>query len=149
MNPLPHGFVDFKIAPYESLPIGTVIENKAAIYFDFNEPIITNTVFHTIFEPLLQLAIPGGLTSTEEKIDDEAIIFQPNPMGAFSELKLKTQGPLNHQVELFDLQGRLILSELVSKDVYRIDRTVVNSGLYFYRVYSSGQLLGSGRLVVK
>ncbi|MEO1261672.1 MAG: T9SS type A sorting domain-containing protein [Bacteroidota bacterium] len=47
-----HGFVSFKIKPKTPLVPGTVIENKAAIYFDFNEPIITNTVFHTIEKPM-------------------------------------------------------------------------------------------------
>ncbi len=46
-----HGFFTFNIQQKTANPIGTIIENNAAIYFDFNEPIITNTVFHTVGIP--------------------------------------------------------------------------------------------------
>ncbi len=43
-----NGFVKFKIGLKENLTPGIVINNSAGIYFDFNAPIITETVFHTI-----------------------------------------------------------------------------------------------------
>ncbi|MCI4669910.1 MAG: T9SS type A sorting domain-containing protein, partial [Bacteroidia bacterium] len=46
-----NGFVKFGIQMMPGLPLGSTIENKAAIYFDFNAPIITNTVVHTLVEP--------------------------------------------------------------------------------------------------
>jgi len=46
-----NGFVEFKISPLQNLVPGDIIENAAAIFFDFNEPVITNTVFHTIETP--------------------------------------------------------------------------------------------------
>jgi len=36
-----HGFVSFRIKPRLPILPGTVIENRANIYFDFNEPVIT------------------------------------------------------------------------------------------------------------
>ncbi|WP_221405398.1 DUF7619 domain-containing protein, partial [Flexibacter flexilis] len=38
-----HGFVSFRIKPQTNLALGTNISNKAAIYFDYNAPVITNT----------------------------------------------------------------------------------------------------------
>jgi len=38
-----NGFVAFKIKPKSSVTIGDSLNNKAAIYFDFNPPVITNT----------------------------------------------------------------------------------------------------------
>lgn len=43
------GFVAYKLRHAGSLSPGRQIENRAAIYFDFNSPIITNTVQNTIF----------------------------------------------------------------------------------------------------
>ena len=40
------GFVSYRIREAANLPAGTVIENTAAIYFDFNLPIITNTTYN-------------------------------------------------------------------------------------------------------
>lgn len=41
-EPLSHGFVSFKIKPQPNVAVNTVIPNKAAIYFDYNAPVITN-----------------------------------------------------------------------------------------------------------
>ncbi|MDP5169052.1 MAG: hypothetical protein NWR72_02315, partial [Bacteroidia bacterium] len=43
------GFVSFRMGLEQNLPIGTEITNQAAIYFDFNPPIFTNTVLNTIY----------------------------------------------------------------------------------------------------
>ncbi|MGB1204330.1 MAG: DUF7619 domain-containing protein [Chitinophagales bacterium] len=43
-----HGFVQFSIRQKDGNDDGEQIKNKAAIYFDYNEPIITNETFHTI-----------------------------------------------------------------------------------------------------
>ncbi|MBI1225229.1 MAG: T9SS type A sorting domain-containing protein [Bacteroidetes bacterium] len=42
------GFVQFNIAQALGNTPGILIENNAAIYFDFNDPVITPTVFHEI-----------------------------------------------------------------------------------------------------
>jgi len=47
-EPLSHGYVQYKIGIKEGLPLGTQIRNSAAIYFDFNAPVITNTTSNTI-----------------------------------------------------------------------------------------------------
>lgn len=46
------GFARFKINRVAGLPIGTEIKNTAAIYFDYNAPVITNTPVSTIGMPL-------------------------------------------------------------------------------------------------
>ncbi len=47
-EPGSNGFVMFKVQQVPDLPFGTVIENTANIYFDFEDPVITNTYFHTV-----------------------------------------------------------------------------------------------------
>ena len=47
-----HGFVTFEIKPDSTLADFSIIENRAAIYFDYNEPVITNSVTSTIVEVL-------------------------------------------------------------------------------------------------
>jgi hypothetical protein len=46
------GFATFGIKFYKDVPHGTVIQNSAAIYFDKNPPITTNTVINTIVDQL-------------------------------------------------------------------------------------------------
>jgi uncharacterized repeat protein (TIGR01451 family) len=45
---LSHGFITFSVDQNLGLPSGTLIHNTADIYFDFNEPIVTNTTLHTV-----------------------------------------------------------------------------------------------------
>ncbi len=47
-EPASHGYVQYKVKMKDNLPIGTHISNTAYIYFDFNAPIVTNTVTNTI-----------------------------------------------------------------------------------------------------
>ncbi len=64
-EPGSNGFVMFKVQQVPDLPFGTVIENTANIYFDFEEPVITNTYFHTVtdFSGTLFPAPEAGLVS--------------------------------------------------------------------------------------
>lgn len=47
-EPMSHGYVRYFIKLKDSLSPNTVINNSASIYFDFNEPIITNTTNNII-----------------------------------------------------------------------------------------------------
>ncbi len=77
------GFVHFQIEQQPDLPLETLIENEAAIYFDFNEPVITNTVWHRIgenFLPLVAVWEPG----------QSQILLRvvPNPVGLSARIEL-------------------------------------------------------------
>ena len=66
-----HGFVKFSISQKEGNENGTVIENTAGIYFDFNFPIITPTIFNTIMDPpYFSVETCGDFSFTDEIICD-------------------------------------------------------------------------------
>lgn len=85
-----HGFVKFKIQQKEGNEEGTKLENQASIYFDFNEPIITNTVFHTIdncfeekeYQPIHADFFVGNMDERQEtvaldwRIQGESVYFE-------------------------------------------------------------------------
>ncbi len=55
------GFIKFRIGILPGLSSGTVIENTAEIYFDYNAPVITNTTLSTLvdcdlWEPVISVA---------------------------------------------------------------------------------------------
>lgn len=41
-EPLSHGYIQYRVKPLQSVSLGAMIPNTAAIYFDFNVPVITN-----------------------------------------------------------------------------------------------------------
>jgi len=47
---LSQGFFSFRVAVRSDLPSGTVIANNAAIFFDLNAPVITNSVVNTLID---------------------------------------------------------------------------------------------------
>lgn len=51
-EPASHGYISFKIRPIKTLGVGEQILNKAAIYFDFNPPVITLTDTISIVAPI-------------------------------------------------------------------------------------------------
>jgi len=90
---LSNGFVKFKIEQFPNNPIGTDIYNSAAIYFDFNEPVITNTTQHQIGERLLATIIvdlPNSRTNN--------VLVYPNPFKEQTTFEL--EGPLLHDLTL-------------------------------------------------
>jgi uncharacterized repeat protein (TIGR01451 family) len=62
-EPNSHGWVVYRIRAFDSLQPLDVINNTAAIYFDDNEPVITNTYSHTIFSCDL-IPDPNGVNAT-------------------------------------------------------------------------------------
>jgi uncharacterized repeat protein (TIGR01451 family) len=61
-----HGFIAFRIKPKSVLAIGDKIENTAHIYFDFNLPVITNTV-STVVKNLAPSPLKPELNMSDNK----------------------------------------------------------------------------------
>ncbi len=47
-----HGYLRYSVEFRDDTELGSAIENRAAIYFDFNDPVITNTVRNTLSSPV-------------------------------------------------------------------------------------------------
>jgi len=70
-----HGFVKFRInQELDNIP-GTLIQNQAGIYFDFNEPVITNQTAHKIEDrPLFGDTLTLLLCDSEQYEQDTTVI---------------------------------------------------------------------------
>lgn len=55
-EPGSHGYIKFRVNQMPNNPDGTLIENLAAIYFDLNDPVLTNTTVNTITNNPLPVA---------------------------------------------------------------------------------------------
>jgi hypothetical protein len=64
-EPGSHGFVEYRIRPKQNLLLGKTVENKAFIYFDHNDPIITNVATVTVAKQAQTIAfVPVGDRAT-------------------------------------------------------------------------------------
>ena len=115
------GYVIYKIQQPLGNPIGTIIENQAEIYFDFNAPVATNTTENEI------LALTGIENSEMGEIN-----LYPNP--TTGEIFISNSNPRNAiiSVEILDLQGRLLYAESGSS-LNKIDLRDFTQGIYLVR----------------
>ena len=141
-EPLSHGYVEYKIGQQPDLPLGSVIENSAAIYFDFNDPIITNTTWHTIGENFVTVDI-------DEKYSDVLLLdVYPNPVSGNAYLQLKGVENTNAEMHLFNTVGQQLDELFFENGMARVNPQLP-SGVYFFQVLEKGNLIGAGKLVIK
>jgi uncharacterized repeat protein (TIGR01451 family) len=140
-EPNSHGFVSYSIRMKDDLPLLTQINNTAAIYFDFNEPIYTNTTLHTVNENFY-------LTSAQDLSSKTPITLSPNPMTNRVAISVPTiQGRL--YVQIFDATGALVSSIEASGPVFNLDRNDLSAGVYSVVILAQDGQEAVARLVVK
>lgn len=143
-EPASHGFVKFGIDHRANAPLETVIENTAEIYFDFNDPIITNTTYHRLGENFLSL----GLWQPEEA--KYAVTVSPNPFSDATWLEVKGLEPFTSlHLQVFDLQGKLQLEMDSASSSFQLQRGQLPKGIYLFNIAQAGKSVGTGKLVVQ
>ncbi|HKR07153.1 MAG TPA: T9SS type A sorting domain-containing protein [Bacteroidia bacterium] len=134
-EPLSHGFVAYKIKPKTGLADGTMIDNKADIFFDFNGSIVTNKVTDVI-----DIAL-----GVNETIAPLSITAYPNPATEYIRIKMNDESAA--VVRLADLSGRIVLEQTVKNNgLVKVGNLA--SGVYSLQVIS-GEKNYSGKVVVK
>lgn len=140
-----NGFVDFKITPRAETPIETTITNQAAIYFDYNEPVITNETYHTIIGDYLEVLVTSISHPTLSNIE---VTVAPNPFHAACIFQIKNHQSAQYQLEVFDATGKLMRTEKFTGNVLALDSRGLSAGLYFYKLSATDGFKSTGRLAV-
>ncbi len=144
-EPGSHGFVRFQIDPRGDLPLGALVENSAAIYFDYNEPVVTNTCFHTIGLPLISVGV-----ETPRQANSLGMRVMPNPFGEETLLQIDdSSADSQFLLFLYDAQGRPLRAEQFFGSEYVFQRKNLPSGYFFYQLMRSDGKTASGTIVVR
>ncbi|MES2620548.1 MAG: T9SS type A sorting domain-containing protein [Bacteroidota bacterium] len=138
-EPASHGMVKFKVKMKPSLAPGTEIKNRAAIYFDSNPRILTNTALNTI---------ETNTAVTQISNSKSAIRISPNPATTSITLQLQQTPSSSTTFQLFDIIGRMILQKPLTETTNRVELSGVSEGMYLYNVVSDKERLGAGKLLV-
>lgn len=143
-EPASHGFVQFRIAQQTNLPLGSVIENDAAIYFDFNDPIITNTTWHTLYKsPLMLATYEAGHNRTQQSLE-----IWPNPVKDQTNVRLKDASAGSKRVNLYNSTGQILQSLHFTGQETKLKCSSLAQGQYWIQVTDvQGRTLGSSVLV--
>ena len=129
-EPASHGMVSFYIKQQKNLTNGTEIRNRAAIYFDFNKPVITNGTLNT-----LQV-----VTSVKEISQGLSLNLLPNPTNGNADLIFTAKENFKGEITVTNLLGEEILKNNLSFSA-GANRTPINlenmpNGVYLLRLKS-------------
>ena len=115
-----HGYICFKIKPINTVSLGTTINNNAAIYFDYNNPIITNTVSTTF-----------TVLGNNDLSFDSYFNLSPNPTSSILNLYIKNQVDPK-SVEIYNPLGQLVLSKEsdINSNNIALDVSGLKDGVY-------------------
>jgi Leucine-rich repeat (LRR) protein len=144
---LSNGFFRYKIEQKANNPNGTVINNSAAIYFDFNPPVLTNTTWHTIGEDFVTVTLLDQTTIIDETID---VSIYPNPFHEKTTLVVKGKDYEQLELSVFDVTGRLVTTTRSSEhNRIELSRNGMTQGVYFYQLKGDNELINTGKVVVQ
>ncbi|MBN8566022.1 MAG: T9SS type A sorting domain-containing protein, partial [Flavobacteriales bacterium] len=117
-----HGNILLKMKTKPTLQVGDMVAKKANIYFDYNFPIVTNEA-ETLFQAL----------SVVNPVVDNLISIYPNPVKDVVNITIKENSTIK-TIELYDVQGRLLQTQLVNDVHSELNVSSRANGLYFIKI---------------
>lgn len=128
-EPLSHGFVQISIKPFAGLPVEEEIRNFAAIFFDYNDPIITDDALTTI----------KIITASRPNRNSTPISLFPNP--ASNVINVAWEQDMEGRWQMLDMNGRLILQGAIPSGDrgMRIPVAGLQPGVYVLSFFTSGE----------
>ena len=131
-EPRSHGFVKFQIKPKTTLTTADTIYNSSAIYFDYNVPVITNTV-NTQFR--------NNIITSVQAINRNAYSVSVSPNPAMSDINYSgccfTAGEII-ELSVYDMQGKKVISRSARPILQKINGSIpvyqLASGIYLLRI---------------
>ncbi|WP_333599222.1 DUF7619 domain-containing protein [Flavobacterium sp.] len=132
------GYIMFSVKPKPGYAVGDIIPNTAAIYFDFNPAIVTNT-FNTEFVAQLGL----------NEFENGDFIFYPNPVRDIVTVALKNDGSIAN-IAVYDVLGKLILNQKPNSGAasQTVDLSTISKGVYLLEVTTDTNLKVVKKLIV-
>lgn len=125
-EPGSHGYVLFRCFGNTSNPDPTVVTNSAAIFFDQNPPVVTNSVFNTFSNVALSVFEP---TTSEN-----GITLMPNPAENQTMVLLENYNGETERIDIYTVNGALIETHLFRNNSYQLNTQGWPAGLYLVRL---------------
>jgi hypothetical protein len=136
-----NGYFSFYAKPIETITAGTIIENHAAITFDYNDAIPTNKVKNTIY------------TYNADETKHEVHLF-PNPSTEYTNLVLPEstfEGATQAEILVYSISGNLISKlnwDNLTTNHYQLNTSNFETGLYQVMVVTDNKKIFTNKLQV-
>ncbi len=122
------GYVLFSVEPKtDNISVNDRLDNNAAIYFDFNFPIITNEASIWIID---EISSSGSLIHSDEY---EVKIF-PNPSAGNFTIESEMKDILIEKIEWIDPNGKIKITDNLNSQKFGFSEADLAPGIYFLRI---------------
>ncbi len=103
-----NGFIAFRIKASNTAVINDVIINSSSIYFDYNQPVVTNST-----NTIVGTEITTGLRDIQS--GEMQLILGPNPSNGTTRLQISGTKTGRFDLRIFDNSGRVIWQKIVER----------------------------------
>jgi len=137
-----HGYFMYSIKPKKGLKWGTLIHNTASIFFDYNDPVMTN---------IARLKLEKT-TRVENIVKEGAMVFiaVPTPSDRHVEVLLPEQWKAGRfQVTLISSEGKVMRSWKHEGGPLYIEKGELNAGSYWLSLMTNKGQLGYSHVIFK
>lgn len=125
------GFINYSIDLKDNLAIGTEIKNTASIYFDFNDPVVTNTTINTIAEKT-----SGVIDVVKGKLD---VVLYPNPVKDNANFLVHATTAGHMFISIADISGKVVkqleMDVREGDQINTIPMRELNHGMYLSLIH--------------
>lgn len=116
-----HGWMAYRIKPKSNVALWDTMSSKSDIYFDYNYPIITNTVSTQV-----------TALATADFVKNNFTIY-PNPASSYLTIEAKTNWDASY--DIIDINGKNLLKGRV-QSLEPININALQSGFYFMTIHT-------------
>jgi hypothetical protein len=140
-------FVKYRISQKKDLPLGTLIQSRAAIFTNLAvNLILTEKTQHKVGKDFLKIKV----ASQEVFLQGVEVAVFPNPFSENAEIIVK--GLSNSDdlltLQIIDNQGKIIEKQEQTGSIFAIKNNHWAKGVYFYHIHNRKQKLASGKFIV-
>ena len=139
------GFVSFYIQPKKDLAKNTIIQNRASIQFNEENPIRTETIFHTLNDTILKEDYQKDIT-TQPSFSETPFAF-PNPASKGSFTVFLPEKYDQSYFQLYNINGQLMSQKHITYYYNHIYISGLSPGIYFYQIFD--RKVFTGKVIVQ
>ncbi len=118
------GYIQYKIKLKNNLPLGTVINNTAYIYFDLNNAVVTNTTTNVYGDVIF------GISNVTP---DAFVNLYPNPAHNYTTVSV-SDNLIGNWLQLTDAVGRVIINQQLTGNRFNLTTGALSRGVYLVRI---------------
>ncbi len=144
---LSNGMFTYTIHMKPGLAVGAQIRNRASIYFDYNEPVVTNTTLNTLSTS------GGGINNVNNVTATSANSFTiyPNPTNSAFSAVIASEMANTATMNITDITGRTLITKQIElqkgTQTVPVDVNKLSAGTYLV-TFHNGSITQTQKLVV-